>query len=195
MPKCSQCDRPAMYAIGDQQIPLCLQCGAIHQSVIDRQLAALERQGETALDQMEMIAGVKLPGRRRLPPVILPGATFHNINIKNSNVGVVNTGELVQVDTAVSVIGKRGDPQLAGALKALTEAVVASTAMDAAARQETIEILSALGSEATAEKAQRRAGVARPLLGRVRELLSAAADLTSVAQTAVPIIAAAFGAQ
>ena len=196
MPKCSQCDRPAIYAIGDQRIPLCLQCGAIHQSVIDRQLVALERQTETAIDQMEMIAGVRLPGRRRpAPPVILPGATFHNINIKNSNVGVVNTGELHQVDTAVSVIGSQGEPQLAGALKALTEAVVASTAMDAAARQETIEILSALGSEATAQKSQRRAGVARPLLRRLRELLSIAADLSSVAQAAVPIIAAAFGAQ
>jgi hypothetical protein len=109
MPKCNQCDGPAIYAIGDQQIPLCLQCWAIHQSVIDRQLAALARQGETALDQIEMIAGVRLPGRRRpATPVILPGATFHNINIKNSNVGVVNTGELHQVHTAVSVIGSHG---------------------------------------------------------------------------------------
>ena len=196
MPKCSQCDRPAIYAIGDQQIPLCLQCCAIHQSVFDRQLAALDRQVEMALDDMEMVAGVRLPGRRRpAPPVVLSGTTFHNINIKNSNMGVVNTGELHQVDTAVSVIGNQGEPQLAGALKALTEAVVASTAMDAAARQETIELLSALGSEATVQKAQRRAGVARPLLGRLRELLSVAADLSSVAQAAVPIIAAAFGAQ
>ena len=165
MPKCSQCDRPAIYAIGDQQIPLCLQCGAIHQSVIDRQLAALERQAETALDQIEMTAGVRLPGRRRpAPPVILPGATFHNINIRDSTVGVVNTGELHQVDTAVSVIGSQGEPQLAEALKALTEAVVTSAAMDAAARQETIEILSALGSEATAQKAQRRVGWLAPYL-------------------------------
>ena len=44
MPKCNQCDGPAIYAIGDQQIPLCLHCWAIHQSVIDRQLAALARQ-------------------------------------------------------------------------------------------------------------------------------------------------------
>jgi hypothetical protein len=99
------------------------------------------------------------------------------------------------VDTAVSVIGQQGEPQLAEALKALTEAVVASTAMNAASRQETIEILSALGSEATLPQAQRRAGVARPLLRRLRELLSVAADLTPVAQVAVPFIAAAFGAQ
>ena len=195
MPKCSQCDRPALYGIGEQQIPLCLQCWALHQSVLDRQLAALERQAEAALEQMEMVAGVRLPRKRPMPPVTLSGATFHNINIRNSNVGVINTGELQQVDTAVSVIGNQGDSQLAGALKTLAEAVVASTAMRAAARQETIEILSALGSEATAQKAQRRVGVARPLLGRLRELLSVAADLTSVAQAAVPIIAGAFGTQ
>ncbi len=107
MPKCSQCDRPAVYAIGPEQVPLCLPCGVLHQSIIDRQLAELNRQADRALDDMEAIAGVPLPGRRRTPPpVIVSGATFHNINIANSNVGVVNTGQLHQVDTAVSVIGQ-----------------------------------------------------------------------------------------
>lgn len=198
MPKCSQCDRPALYAVNSDagQVPLCLQCGALHQSIIDRQLAALERQQETALDQMEMVAGVRLPGRRRTlppPPVIVGGSTFHNITIRNSNVGVVNTGHLHQVDTAVSVIGRQGDAQLAGALKRLTEAVVASTTMESALKEETVEILSVLSAEATTAKEQRRSAAARPLLARLRELLSTSADLAVVAQALWPAIAAAFG--
>jgi hypothetical protein len=194
MPKCSQCDRPAMYMIGDH--PLCLQCNAIHQNILDRQLAAIERQQQQALDDMEMATGVRLPGRRRPQPqpVIVAGSTFHSINIRDSNVGVANTGQLHQVDTAVSVIGRQGEPKLAGALKALTEAVIASTMMAATSKQETVEILSTLASEATVPAAQRRGGVARILVARLRELLSVAADLAQVSQVAVPLIAAAFGA-
>jgi hypothetical protein len=88
MPKSSQCERPAIYAIGPQEIPLCLGCGAIHQNMIDRQLAQLNRQAERALDDMKTMTGVRLPGRRHTPPpIIIPGATFHNINIHNSDVG------------------------------------------------------------------------------------------------------------
>jgi hypothetical protein len=195
MPQCSQCNRPAMYMVGEH--PLCLQCNALHQNILDRQLAALERQQQQALDDMEMATGVRLPGRRRPQsqpqPIIVAGSTFHSINIRDSNVGVANTGQLHQVDTAVSVIGRQGEPQLAGALKALTEAVVASTTMSAGTKQETVEILSTLASEATAPAAQRRGGVARTLLTRLRELLSVAADVAQVSQVAVPLIAAAFG--
>ncbi len=108
MPQCSQCSRPAMYVVEGH--PLCLEHRAVHQDIVDRELAALENQRQQALEAMEMIAGVQLPRSPRPPPqpqpVIITGSTFHSINIKVSNVGVVNTGQLRLVDTAISVIGQ-----------------------------------------------------------------------------------------
>jgi hypothetical protein len=195
MPQCSQCNRPAMYEVGGH--PLCLEHHALAQNIELRRLEALERQADRALEQMEWTTGVQLPRRPRAPlpaPVIVQGSTFHHINIQGSNVGVVNTGRLSQVDTAISVIGQQGDPQLAGALKTLTDAVVASAALTATAKQEAIEILSTIGIEATAPAPQRRGGVARALLARLKELLSVSADLIEVGHATWPLILAAFAA-
>ena len=90
------------------------------------------------------------------------------------------------------MIGQQGNPQLAGALKALTEAVVASATLNTTAKQEAIEILSGIGTEATAPPAQRRGSVGRALLGRLKEVLSVSADLIEVGREVWPFIAAAF---
>jgi hypothetical protein len=194
MPQCSQCNRPAMVDFGGH--PLCLEHHALAQSIELRRIEALERGADRALEEMEWATGVQLPRRARVPspaPVILQGSTFNHINVQGSNIGVINTGRLSQVDTAITVIGKQGNSQLAGALKTLTDAVVASTTLAAPSKQEAIEILSTLSTEATAPPAQRKGGVARALLVRLKELLSVSADLIAVGQATWPLIAVAFG--
>jgi len=185
-----------MYAVGEPAVPLCLDCWAKHNQVVEAQNAMHERMLNYLSDEMDAIAGLPPIGPRfpeRKPPVVVGHATFHNINVKDSNVGVINSGYLHQVDTAVSVIGKQGDASLAFALKLLTETVVAHKSIQAADKKEIIELLSALSSEASQSKEQRRVSVARPLLTRLRELLSASADVATVAQPLIPYIAAAFG--
>lgn len=196
MSQCANCPKPAVMTWGPSQVPLCIDCYSKLAHALDLQNAAHERMLNYLSDEMSVIAGLPPIGPRfpeRRPPVTVTGATFHSINVKDSNVGVINTGQLHQVDTAVSVIGQQGDPQLAGTLKILIEAVMAHANMGAENQREAVEILSALGSEAVLPKEQRRAGVARPLIGRLRELLSVASDLATVGQASVPIISAAFG--
>jgi hypothetical protein len=184
-----------MYAFGDPPIPLCVQCAMLHNAMMQQQLAAAERGIERAMDDMEMVTGVQLrPRRPPAPaPIIVQGAAFHNINIRDSNVGVVNSGDLQLVDSAISVIANAGDARLAVTLKDVTEAIHAQGNLDAGLKREAIEIVSAIATEATQPVGQRRFGVARPLIARLREILSTTADLATVAQAAIPIIAAAFG--
>jgi len=164
--------------------------------MLNQQIANSERLAERALDDMEMITGVPMRALRRSrpqpQPVVVTGATFNSINIRNSNVGVVNTGQLTQVDTAITVIARQGNQQLASALKSLTEAVMANTALAEPSKKEAIEILSTLGIEATAPPAQRKTGVARALMVRLKELLNVGADLAEVTQAAMDVIATAF---
>lgn len=155
-----------------------------------------ERAADRALDDMEMVSGVRLPRNRPAPrpaPVVVQGATFNHINIANSNVGVVNTGQLSQVDSAIHVIEKAGDKRLSDALRELTEKSVRSAEVSDAQRAEIVELLSAIASEATQPKELRRKAMVAPLISRLREVLAVSADLIAVTQPALTVIATAFG--
>jgi len=164
--------------------------------MVNHQIASLERQADRALDDMEMATGVPMRAlmiqRPRPQPIAVHGATFNSINITDSNVGVVNTGQLTQVDTAIGVIGRQGNQRLASALKSLTEAVMVSAALAAPSKKEAVEILSALSTEATAPSAHRKRGVARALMARLKEILSVGVDIAEVTQTTLDVIATAF---
>ena len=190
---CGQCGRPALYVFGPEKIPLCMEHAALHQQIMDRQIAALDRQREQALDDMEAITGVSLrPPRPQ--PVSMVRPTFHAINIKDSTVGLVNQGgNLKNVDVAVNVIGKAGDQALANALITLIEAAVNHAAVPAAQKMEAVEILSVLASESAVPKNERRSGAARPLLHRLRQILGVSADLAALVAPALEVMKGAFG--
>jgi hypothetical protein len=192
--KCSQCDRPAMFVAGPDQMPLCLQCAALAQQMVNSQIQEAMRGADRALDDMEMITGIPMRPRRSPPaPVVVTGNAFHNISVNNSTVGVVNTGQLHQVDSSISAIAGSGDDELAKAFAAITSAVMASAQLSGGSRQEIVEILSVLTGEGTLPRGRRKTGVARPLISRLRELLGTAADVITVATPLLPVIAGAFG--
>jgi hypothetical protein len=184
-----------MYVVGPDQIPLCLEHGMLHQQMIERQLAELQRGADQALDDMEMITGVPMrPRRPQPPPVTVVRPSFHSINIKDSTVGVVNQGgNLKIVDAAVTAIGRAGDQGLANALKTLTEVAMGHQGIESAQKQEAAQILSVLASEATVPQDQRRAGAARPLLHRLKEILAVSAEVATIAAPALDVVRGAFG--
>jgi hypothetical protein len=196
MPRCRQCNNPAMYAIGQEQVPsLCMEHAVLHQNMVNQQLAELRRQQEQALDDMEMATGVPvraLMGQRRPQPVVVQRATFNSINIRDSNVGVVNTGQLTQVDTAITTIARQGNAQLAAALKSLTEVVLANSALSSPAKKEAVEILSTLSGEATLPANQRKSSIGRTLISRLKEVLGVGADVVEATKDALDIVATAF---
>jgi hypothetical protein len=194
MPKCTQCDTPAVAVMADQ--PLCVHHLSVMQAIMDRQMAHLNKQAEDALEQMEMVTGIRLPRRPR-PPTVNVSPTFHNINIKDSSVGVVQSGgSLKQVDVAISVLGQAGEAGLAAALKTLSEAAMNSSALDQRSKDEGAEMLAALAQETAAKKGERKSGVARALLHRLKEILGVTADAARTAggiAEAFDTISAAFG--
>jgi hypothetical protein len=198
MAKCHNCSQAAIIGFGPENLPLCVDCYLKMQQALDIQAANQERQLNQLTAEMESIAGLpgalpRYPERKR--PVTVAGATFQSITVKDSTVGVINTGHLQQIDTAVTVIGQQGAPELASALKKLTEAIASTTSLDFAAQKEALDIVAVLSTESALPKEQRRTGVARPLISRLREVLSVAADLATIGQAALPLLAAAFGVQ
>jgi hypothetical protein len=86
----------------------------------------------------------------------LGDTTFNNITIKDSTVGVVNTGYIGTVDSAISVLEDSGDKAAADALRKLSEEVANATQISAQVKNDVLELLSVLAAEAAAPKEQRR---------------------------------------
>ncbi|MDE2059349.1 MAG: hypothetical protein KGL31_00670 [candidate division NC10 bacterium] len=175
-------------------MPLCLDCNLKHVQLITMQNEMLERQMNYLTDYMGMIVG--LPGLGpRFPErksVTIGGVTLNNIKIDRSTIGVVNTGSIETVDSAVTVLRHSGDPQLATAILELSQAVLNSSALIADTKAKIVDILSVLASEATAPKGRRRLAAIGPLLQEIATLVGGAAGLAEIWDRVRPILEAAF---
>lgn len=196
MPQCHQCNRAALYVVGESNIPLCLDCYNKVWQIQREQLEMNEREMNFLADEMDDIVGMPRSGTRypERRVVTISGVTLHNIKIDRSVVGSVNTGVIGRVDVAVSVALSEGHGDVAAALKNLTEAIAASTALSAEKRDEALEILATLSEDLTAPAAKRRKNMARTLAIALREILSASADLSQLWAQYGQVLMTAFGA-
>lgn len=142
MPDCVQCGKPAVVSAGG--IHLCVDCNlklAQAQQIRDR---ALKEQANFLIDQMEACTGLYgvTPRYEIESHLVHQGpVNFHNIKVEGSVVGAINTGNVQQIDVALSHIKLAGDPDLERALATFTEAVAHSDAISTGAKDEILEQL------------------------------------------------------
>lgn len=149
--KCYQCSSPAMYLVGDQNIPLCLDCYFKFAQIQQQQVENNERMINYVSDQMSIVAGLPpmgphFPARPR--PVIVAGTKLNNISVNNSVVGTINTGSIGSVDQSISALIQCGEPALADAIKGLSEAILQSGDLTRNQKNELIESLSVIAYSA-----------------------------------------------
>ena len=195
--KCYQCSNPAMYQIGDQNIPLCLNCYAKVAQIEQQKLENNERMLNYLSDEMEMVTGVRLGGPR-FPPrpraVHVGDVRLNNISVSNSVVGTINTGSIGSLDQSISALIQLSEPTLAQAFKELSEAVLKSNDLSTNQRNELIESLNTIAKEAATPPGQRQNTVAISLLERAEKITAIAADISELCQRYWPVIAAVFAA-
>lgn len=194
---CYQCSRPAMYQVGEQNIPLCLECFSKYSQIQQVEVENNERMINHALDQMDAVTGIRLNNGRFPPrpaPVVISGVKMHNINLSNSVVGTINTGTIGSVDQSISALIQTGEPDLANAVKELSEAILRSADLTLNQRNELIETLSFISAEAATPKDRRRGVVARTLLESAAKITGLANDLCEIGQRCWPLLYAAFPA-
>jgi hypothetical protein len=109
-----------------------------------------------AMDHMDEITGFGQTGGRipvaALARVMSKNSTNNNINISNSMVGVVNTGDLARID-AVITLTKDSDAEAIGtAIKALAQAIIDSNEVDRASKQEMIDLVQAIGEQIVGQR-------------------------------------------
>jgi hypothetical protein len=196
---CYNCGKPAMVQHEDQagnKFPLCLDCHAKLVQASMQRSEMLERAYNFFAQQMDNIAPWGPPTPRfpeRKPPIIHTGElTLNNIKVDRSTIGVLNTGSIEMVDSAVTVLHQAGNDQLSDAIRELTQAVVSSTELASKQKNELVQLLSVVASEATQEPPQRRSAAMWPVIERVATLVGGVANLAEIWDRVSPILRAAF---
>lgn len=181
------------FEVEGGQIRLCLDCNLKLTQLNSVQNAESERLINYMTDQMEATFGFygvspRFPERKTIQG---GNVTLNNIKVSNSTIGVLNTGTIETVDSAVTVI-RQTDPQLSAELLAFSQSVIAEPNLPADFKNKVIELLSVIATEATAPKEKRRSFAIRPLLQELATLASGAAGLTVLYDRLRPLLEAAF---
>lgn len=196
--KCHNCSKPALFLVGSESnVPLCLDCTARFREM----QAEAADTGARAINYLTsmMEARVGLPGmlprysiRPPRPLVQGPNVTLNHINIHGGNIGVLNTGHIGSIDTAIGSIEEGGDSEGAKALAEFAGRLVALAEVDAATKDRVLELLSVVASEATQPRERRRSAAMRPILAELSTITSGIADLAQLYMLYAPAIAALF---
>jgi len=195
MKSCRNCGKPAMYMVGPpgQEIPLCLDCDYKHTQMLAMQNEQLERTLNYLASEMEMVVG--LPGvlprfpKREVRVAQGGSMTLNNINISGGNIGVLNTGNLKMVDSAITILNQDAtNREIGAAIAKLTTAIGESTELPPDKKNEAIEILGGVATAATMPKEQRKTGIVKALLGAIPTAIQTAAGLMQIWQQVEPVI-------
>jgi len=185
--KCYNCNKNAMYEVGPdgQQVPLCLDCYIRWLNALVREQEMLGSELNYLTSQMECIAGVpnilpRYPERRTV--IHTGGVTLNNIRVSDSEIGVLNTGTIGNVDASVTVLKADGNSELASAVTELSQAVIKSGQIANDSKNQVLELLQALSEEAVAPKAKRKSTVAMALLAEMSRILGGVSTLAELWQ-------------
>jgi hypothetical protein len=84
------------------------------------------------------------------------------------------------VEVSLAGIRQGGEDELASALQALAEAIVNSTELAADQKNEAVQMLDAIATEASKPKEARRRAVIRPVLSALGEVVKVGASLATI---------------
>ena len=189
--KCSQCDKPAIGEFGPQNLALCIDCNLkLAQAQAIRQ-DNLERIMNYATDNMDAITGIT-EGSKKFPPrpkpVHIQGATFNNIRVQNSAIGMLNTGTIECIDSAITAISGSSDEAAARAIRELSEAIISDSCLSKEQKDQLLQMMSLISTEATAPHGARRGFAVRPVLQEMANLIAGSASLMELWDRVRPVL-------
>ena len=123
------------------------------------------------------------------------GINLNNIKVDSSTIGELNTNYIQSVDVAITNLKQSGNDQLANAINILTDSVIASNDLQNKIKDELIEILSFISSEATAPPERQRKAIAKSVIKKFEDTLSVSTQLTQLWTTWGPHIVDTFSKQ
>ena len=195
--KCYQCPKPAMYRVGDEEIPLCLDCWHKWQHGNYMQFLENAAMMNQAADEMDAIAGFSTGGGR-IPVAALAGAmqkgsVYNNIRISNSSVGVLNTGNLARIDAVITLTKDTDVEAIGETLRNLTQTIIDAGEIEQKAKKELVDLIQSLGEQVVGSTGERKPSVIMTLLRGIEERAKGTAAISAVVHQLVEVVTRIFG--
>ncbi|MGJ5050347.1 hypothetical protein ACQR09_25055 [Bradyrhizobium oligotrophicum] len=180
--KCSQCQTPALYIVGDSEksgTPLCLACWGRLQDITYRNFLMHAAGMNHASDEMDAMVGLGQIGARfpveALAKAVSMSRTYNSIRVASSNIGVINTGNLARIDAAITISQGTDQAEFAARLKDLVETVAAEKAATPQQKKEIVEVASAISDQVISKTPSRT--VIETLFTKLTSLASGASTI------------------
>jgi len=196
MARCSQCSKTAIFSVGEGKVPLCIDCYLKLQQAIELQDRRLKEELNYLTDSIEATVGLYgiLPRYPIPKPIVRQGpVTLNNITVDRSTIGSINTGEIVNLDVAITSISKSGNENLVKALKEFTQAVIEEKKLNDIIKNQIIEQLSFLANQVNTPKERRKKGIIKAVLSEIRNNISTVAGLVVLWEKLYPLFKGILG--
>lgn len=165
---------------------LCVEHAAMLSGMVERQRAQNAAMINYLTEQIEYTMGAPSSGPRiaipQPPPTVVHSGDITNnqFRIDRSVIGSLNTAEVAKIEVSMNNIQNNDSSDFTTAIKELTEAFAANTALQNSKKEELVEILSYLSNQATLPEHQQQKTLIKRMLGRVPQIIASAADLTAL---------------
>jgi hypothetical protein len=191
---CCQCGKQAIVSISGN--PLCVDCNLKLEQANKMRNDYYAQEINYLTEQMEAVTGIygALPRYRISQPIVQQGAlTFHNIKVNNSVVGAINTGNIKNIDIAMSNIKTGGNEVLANEITKFTQAIIDDKKADEGLKNEILEHISFISTQCTLPKEKQKTSIVKVVLSAIEKSASRIAGWLTIWTTLQPLIITAMG--
>jgi len=183
MAKCHQCDKPAIVYLEDNKIALCLDCNLKLQQIFDIEQRRNAARINFLADEFESSLGCSgIIPRYHIPtPIYQKGdTTFNNINISNSAVGAINTGNVKSIDVSLTHLKQQGVDELVDLIKRFTEEILRDNKIEEKQRNELLEHVAFISEQISISKDQRKSIILKSVFSYVTSGISGIESLMNI---------------
>ena len=191
---CSQCGKPAVFILGDH--PICIDCNyKLKQSqwMVFAQAATMMNIADN--DLSAMFGSMHMPNQVKIPPAPIPPIHYNNqtVNVTGGTVGAINFGNVNEIQVSLQALTQNGETGVADAMASLTNAILQSDEIAEDQKNELLEKVAFLSSQATATPAERKPGMIKSMVSAVKEGAGAVASVAGAWAAVEPLLAGHFG--
>jgi hypothetical protein len=173
-----------------------VEANFMEQQIRHNQLSWLASRQNFIQQQLSASTGGLMPPKYMpipQPPLAGINYAYTNIQVSDSAIGVINPGTLYTIDTSIEVMQNRGEPELAKAVKELTQAVLDDKQITDDLRNQIAEQLEFLVAEAVADREKRHVSVIKGVMDQISKAITVSAALLTIWGKVGPLFQATFG--
>lgn len=191
--RCSQCPNNAFYQVGpEQNVPLCLNCYVIFQQTLAISNQELKEQINYYSDQMDAMFGISrnTPRYPTRAPVVVSGGTIYNnhIAINNSQVGLINTGNIENLNQTIDSLYTASQKELADSVKNFSDVVLNEVTLTKDQKDEIFEGLDFITREVLELPERRKKTVVKTLMSSISSIAGFSANSLAIWQVLHPLL-------